>query len=190
MNHDRSLDAIRGKVGGHEALLVARLEHHARHARGALAQNTERALRSDSAVFAAWCALRRRESLPATLETVVEFIDAMAEVKRPATVRRYVSSISTLHKAAGLQNPTSSLEVKLALKRMSRARGIRQVQAAPLGRDKIERMIAACGKRLIDLRDLALLAVAYDTLARRSEVIALNVSDVAVAEDGSGTILI
>jgi hypothetical protein len=76
-----------------------------------------------SAIFVSWCEAQQRESLPATGETLVSFIDAMAEVRRPATVRRYVSSVSMLHKAAGLANPASALEAKLALKRMSRARG-------------------------------------------------------------------
>ena len=39
-------------------------------------------------------------ALPARATTVVAFIDAMAKVKAPATVRRYVSSIATVHKAA------------------------------------------------------------------------------------------
>src|SRR5207249_3091497 len=139
---------------------------------------------------AAWCADAGRESLPVSIETIVEFIDAMAQVRLPATIRRYVSSISTQHGAAVLPNPTTALEVKLALKRMSRTRGVRQAQAAPLSRERVDRMIAACGNRLRDLRDLALLAVAYDTLGRRSEIVAMNLCDVAVAEDGSGTVLI
>ena len=35
-------------------------------------------------------------ALPARATTVVAFIDAMAKVKAPATVRRYVSSIATV----------------------------------------------------------------------------------------------
>src|SRR5437870_13213780 len=112
MNHDRSLQAIHGKARNDQALLAARLEHHARHARGALAPNTERALRSDSAVFAAWCAGAGRESLPASIETLVEFIDAMAQVRLPATIRRYISTISTQHRAAGLASPTTALDVR------------------------------------------------------------------------------
>ena len=38
-------------------------------------------------------------ALPARATTVVACIDAMAKVKAPATVRRYVSSIATMHKA-------------------------------------------------------------------------------------------
>ena len=44
-------------------------------------------------------------ALPANAPTLVAFIDDMARVKAPATVRRYVSSIATLHKAIGQTNP-------------------------------------------------------------------------------------
>ena len=72
------------------------------------------------------------------------------------------------------------------LQRMHRKRGRRQVQGLtwPLR----ERMLNACGHRLIDARNRALLAVAYDTLLRRSELVALQVSDLLVEVDGSGTL--
>ncbi len=47
----------------------------------------------------------------------------------------------------------------------------------------------AAGNRLIDFRNKAMLAVAYDTLMRRSELVA-QVDDVELADDGSGTVLV
>ena len=76
------------------------------------------------------------------------------------------------------------------IKRMARSKGTRQSQAAPLNRPLVERMLAAADERLIDHRNKALLGVAYDTLVRRSELVALTVDDIAFADDGSGTALI
>ena len=42
--------------------------------------NTERAHRSDLAIFAAWCAERAVASLPASAEIVAAFVDAMAHI--------------------------------------------------------------------------------------------------------------
>jgi len=159
-------------------------------ARGALAANTERAIRADTAIFAAWCAERGRISLPAAPDTVAAFIDAMAETRKPATVRRYVSSIAHLHRAAQAGLPCSDERVRLALKRMARAKGIRQQQAAGLVRPMVDAMLEAAGERLIDSRNRALLAVAYDTLARRSELVVLRIEHITFAEDGTGTVLI
>lgn len=171
--------------------LAMRIDRFARHARGALAGNTERAYRADTSIFNAWCISHRLRPLPADPETVSRFIDEMAQTKKPATVRRYLAAISKLHAAAGLPSPTREEIVRLAVRRMNRTRGTRQDQAMALGWDAARRMIAGSGTgHLIDLRDIALLLLAYDTLARRSEIVAIDVEDVTVADDGNGTVLL
>ncbi|WP_419857169.1 tyrosine-type recombinase/integrase [Candidatus Palauibacter irciniicola] len=156
----------------------------------AFSRNTERALRADLRVFLAWCRRHGLAAMPASDATVVAFIDDMACSRAPATVRRYVSSIATLHKALGLANPKENAAVKLALQRMYRMRGRRQTQVAGMTWPLRNRLIEAAGGRLIDARNRALVAVAYDTLLRRSELVSLNVSDLVEEADGSATLLV
>jgi len=170
--------------------LVARLEDHARHAKGAYAEATTRAVRSDTAIYSAWCSDHGFTALPASPETLVAFVDAMAAARAPATVRRYCASIAHLHRAAGLESPTQAEIVKLALKRMAKGNGTRQHQAAPLNRPLVDKIMGAMGESLIDKRDRALISLAYDTLARRSEIVALDLGDLAFTDDGTGTALI
>ena len=47
-------------------------------------------------------------------------------------------------------------------------------------------MIAASSNRIIDVRNCALVAVAYDTMLRRSELVSLYVSDLSVEGGGWG----
>ena len=157
---------------------------------GAFSDNTERALKSDLAIFAAWCAERGLRALPARPETVAAFVDAVAEEKAPATVRRYVTSIDIAHRIAGCSNAAKSEAVRLALKRMHRKKGRRQNQAAGLTWPLRNRLLDAAGERLIDDRNRALLAVAYDTLLRRSELSALQVTDLFEEMDGDATLLV
>lgn len=173
--------------------IAERLDAYARAAHGAFADNTVRALHADTKVFADWCRANGRQNVPASPETVAAFIDAMGELKAPATVRRYRSSIAALHRAAGLPNPCDAEIVRLALKRMNRTRGVRQKQAEPLNRSAIERMAVAeapDSSDLLGLRDAALISVAYDSLLRRSELVALQIEDLQRADDGSGTVLV
>lgn len=159
-------------------------------ARGALAENTERAMRSDLAIYSAWCGARGVPALPASAETLAAFVEAMAKERAPATVRRYVASIAAAHRAEGFEKTTQSEPVRRALARMHRRKGRRQSQAEGLNWPLLERLMGATGDTLIDARNRALLAVAYDTLLRRGELVALQVSDIVAEADGSGTVLV
>ena len=159
-------------------------------ARGALSHNTERAVRADLRVFAAWCRQEAQVVLPARTTAVTAFVDAMGRTKAPATVRRYIWSIAAVHKTLCGQSPLENAMVRLALKRMHRQRGRRQTQVQGLTWTLRNRLMEAAGHRLIDVRNCALLALAYDTLLRRSELVALEVSDLVREADGTATLLV
>ena len=159
-------------------------------ARGALSANTARAMRSDLAIFTAWCTERALRALPATPDTLAAFVDAMASARAPSTVRRYVASIAAAHRAIGARETPGSEPVRRALARMHRRKGRRQAQAKGLTRALLARMLGASGERLADARNRALLALAYDTLLRRGELVAVQVSDIVVECDGAGTVLV
>lgn len=176
---------------GADAMLVERLEMYARQAAGAYAANTARAVRADLRVWQAWCTTAGVTALPADPAHVAVFVDSMAESKAPATIRRYLASLAFVHRAAELPDPGLAEIVRLAVRRMARAKGTRQRQAAPLGERHVQRIIGSvAGDTLIDCRDRALLLTASDLLARASELVALKVQDLARAADGSGTALI
>ena len=159
-------------------------------ARGAFSPNTERALRSDVQVFRTWCREQVLTAFPAGAATVAAFIDEMGRIKTPATVRRCVSSIATVHKALQETNPVDSAAVRFALQRMHRRRGRRQAQVQGLTWPLRNRLIDATGDRLIDARDRALLAVGYDTLLRRAELVSVKVADLLEEIDGTATLLV
>ena len=151
-------------------------------ARGALSANTERAMRSDLAIYAAWCAARGVSALPASAATIAAFVDAMARVRAPSTVRRYVASIAAAHRALGRAKTARRDPVRRALQRMHRRTGRRQAQAKGLTGALRQRLLDAPGERLIDVRNRALL--------RRSELVSLTVSDVLEEINGTATVLV
>ena len=167
-----------------------RLTAYLEDAHGALSGNTVRAVRADLERFTSWCAERGLSPLPARAVTVVAYVEAMAIDRAPATVCRYVSSIASVHKAAGERSPLEHVTVRRSLKRMHRQRGCRQTQVQGLTWVLHRRLVKAVAGRLIDVRNCAILAVAYDAMLRRSELVALQVVDVTIERGGSASLLV
>ena len=166
------------------------IEAYLKSTEGALSAATRRAVRADLEVYAAWRG-ERGPGAPATEEAAVAaFVEAMGRVRAPATVRRYVASIAAAHNALGSAEAVRGPAVRLALKRMHRRRGRRQKQARGLTWPLRERLVGAPGERLIDVRNRALVAVAYDAMLRRSELAELRVADLLEEVGGSATVLV
>src|SRR5258708_7889623 len=173
-----------------EGPLAALLEWQAM-AEGRYSANTLRAQKADGAIFQAFCESRGEPYLPADPMTIRAFIeDRVKAGKKPATIKRYVATISRVHTAAGLLNPCSSEAVRLGLKKMGRETSARQDQAHPFGWKDIKEFIERAGEGLRADRERAMLCVAYETLARRGELVALGVPDVDFHPDGTGQALI
>jgi integrase len=170
--------------------LAALLEWQAM-AEGAYSANTLRAQKADGAIFQAFCESRGEPYLPADPKSIRAFIeDRVKAGKRPATIKRYVATIARVHIAADLLNPCSSEAVRLGLKKMGRETSGRQDQAHPLGWKEIKEFIESAGEGLRADRERAMLCVAYETLARRGELVALEVRDIDFHPDGIGQALI
>jgi integrase len=162
-----------------------------RKARRVYPEATLRAWRFDWAAFLTFCKPRGLLPLPASPSTVAAYIGACAEAnKKPATVRRYLATIACAHRAAKLLNPNDDEDVKLALKGLHNKSPMRQRQAKALGWHQIKRFLITAGDGIRADRERALLSVAYDTMARRSELVALNVEDFSWMDDDSGRVII
>ena len=154
----------------------------------AYSENTRRAQKADAAVFQAFCERIGQVSFPASPNTIRAFIqDCVLQGKKSATVRRYVATIARIHVAVGLTNPCASEPVKMALREMGLNTTARQRQAWALGWKEIQEFIDSAGTGLRADRERALLCVAYDTMARRAELVALDLADISFMPNGTCT---
>jgi len=124
-------------------------------------------------------------------ETVASFVDAcrLAQ-KKPPTIRRYLSTIALAHRVANLGNPCADEFVQLEIKGLYNVMSARQRQAKALGWEHIKKFIETAGEGIRADRERALLTVAYDTMARRAELVALDLEDFAFLPDGTGRVFI
>jgi len=147
---------------------------------------TRRAYRADWRIFAAWCAERGLDPLPATPETVARFLSAQAnEGAKASTIGRRAAAIGYAHKLAGHSEPPTNAEmVKSVMRGIRRAIGAAPKQKAPATADLVRAMLDACPDTLQGKRDRALLALGFAGAFRRSELVALEVADLAEVPDG------
>lgn len=187
----KSLIPWSAESGALEPVAVTRIKEWWRRAQGAYPPNTRKAWACDRASFTSFCGFRSLSPLPATPETVTTFVgQCRMEGKKPATVQRYLSTIALAHRVAKLMNPCDDEAVRLEVKAFMNAVGVRQRQARALGWAEITKFLETAGESLPATRERALICVAYDTMARRSELVAFDVDDFQFLADGTGRALI
>jgi site-specific recombinase XerD len=162
------------------------------YAGAALSPNTRRAYRRDWEVFVAWCSQNGRNALPADPQTVVAYLASLAEQKKPdgtpkfrvASIERALTSISTAHDVAGFLASRKNKLVSKTMSGIAKTFGEPQTQKAPLRPNMLGDMLLHLPPGLLGMRDRALLLVGFCGGFRRSELVALDVKDLAFVEDG------
>lgn len=158
---------------------------------GAYSRQTVKGYTNSLKRFEAWCAEEGVAPLPATPELLAAFVDFEAQVIKPGTIRSALCAIGKVHRLARLPDPTADEEVKLALRRAYRRHGRRQRQVQGLTREIRDALLGACPDGTLQgLRDRALLLTAYDTLCRRSELVAIEVEHLTPAPGGGWHVLV
>ena len=171
-------------------------------------QNTRRTYETYRRQFHEWCGHNGFRPVPADPIAVARFIQFCATDERTlgsgralskGTITHAVpSAIADEHKRAGLQSPTSSPIVAMALRTAQRAAPHGRGSKRPLTTDLLKRMFAAplsAGEsELLRLRNRSLVLLMQAAFLRESEAVALRASDVSVekwpvsghADDGRG----
>lgn len=159
------------------------------------APNTKAAYASDWSRFTTWCTERGFVPVPADPLVVAHYVTEAATCEvgagkwryAPATLTRWVSSINQFHTAAGLTAPGRSEVVRRALSGIRRIRSTPQRRRSPLLLNDIRSLLtpiaasaAVWPTGVAARRDAALLLMGFAGASRRSELLALTVSDVIV----------
>jgi site-specific recombinase XerD len=164
--------------------LIARANTFISRARAA---STVRAYRSDFADFVRWSKIHGLKSMPASPETIALYItDLASKPLAVATIVRRLTAISKTHAAAGFSSPASTrnLVVGDTLRGIKRTSGTAPHRKDALLAADIRRLIAACPKNLLGVRDKALFLVSFAGAFRRSESVGLNVPDLKSCREG------
>jgi integrase/recombinase XerD len=156
----------------------------------AYAATTIAAHRMDYSAYVSWCERQARDSLPATADQLAQYLQEIAGSCALRTLARRLHVIGRIHLWCGLDDPTKAQPVKLAYRRAMKRRAKPPRQAHGLNAKLRDRLVAACPQTLLGVRDRALLAVGYDTLCRRAELVNLQREHLVELPDGSAKVLV
>lgn len=159
---------------------------------------THRAYAADWRVFTAWCDIRGLAPLPASPATVAVFLTAMKDgdatiepprlPKKVSTLSRYLAAINDRHRECGYLSPgeqDGGHHLRRTFAGIRNTHGVRPARKAAADGDILARMLAGIeGDDVRAVRDRALLAIGMAAALRRSELVALTMTDIVVVPEG------
>jgi integrase len=146
--------------------------------------NTHAAYASDWKLLAAWCATQQRRPLPATPETILCHVVSFAETVAMATIDRRLRGIAFHHRQARATNPTDDPEVEVTLRGLRRTKGVAPRAKQPLTVEQLRQIVAALPHDRRGDQSRAVLLLGFAGAFRRSELVALQVADLAWVNEG------
>ena len=151
------------------------------------APSTLRAYAADLANYAAWCGAHGFTAMPATPDVVGAYLAAAGEGYALPTLRRRVAAIARACGIAGQPLDTKHPAIRETLRGIGRRHGAPARRAAALTTAEVRKLARACGTTLAGARDRALFLVGFAAALRRSELVGLDVAD--LAWNGNGVVL-
>lgn len=148
------------------------------------AENTRRAYRADWQDFARWCGKFHREPLPASPDTVAYYLADRSQNLKASTLQRRLATIAEAHRAAGHELPTRHAQVKLVWAGIRREKGTAQSHVKPVLTKHIRLMVSHLPDSILGVRDRALILLGFAGAMRRSDLVGLDVTDLAFGDEG------
>src|SRR3982751_1249577 len=161
----------------------------------ALAEHSFRAIRARATVhhylidwhqFCAWCYEHQLRAFPASPETVILFATDLTKngERKVSTSQRKFSAISKLHRHLGVPSPTHAPLARQFLSGLRRELGMAVTRKKPVMVDDLKTIIQALPNTLIGTRNRCLLLLGFAGAFRRSELVALNTTDLETTAEG------
>jgi site-specific recombinase XerD len=148
--------------------------------------HTQRAYASDWNHFKAWCKNRGRSALPAPADDVALYFRFCAEKLhlKVSTIQRRCAAIAETHNQNRHPSPTDAWIVRNTLKRLRYDHGSLPNEKKPMSLENIKAMLQHCSDSMSGIRDKALLLTGFCGALRRSDLVNLDIEDLAKADEG------
>jgi integrase len=142
-------------------------------------ENSKKAFKDDMTHFTNWGG-----SVPTDARTLIHYLTDHAEILSVATLYRRLASINKAHRMMKHPSPTKAEAVKLTMRGIMREHGRAQRRMKPLTKDDLIAIFSHMGNTTKDKRDRALLIIGFCAALRKSELVAINCTDLEFVKEG------
>ena len=156
--------------------------------KSSLAANTRRTYAVMWNKFQMWCDDNGLQALPASAETISLYLASLGGVVSFSTIDSVIAAIEKMHTQKGLVvsgNQDLYRRVRKGIRREHKEKQALK-QAKALSLIDLSIVCRRLGKSLRDIRDRAILTIAFFGALRRSELVGLDVEHIEINEMGMG----
>ncbi|KLV07853.1 integrase [Photobacterium ganghwense] len=154
--------------------------------RGQYAKNTLVSFKNDWNSFLAFCIEHKVPALPAKADTVHRYIEQMAKTRKLASLKRYLVTLSLVHRCHTLPDPCAQTEIRLEMKKQQLEKHDDYQNASAFRDEHLQSLLLRfeLSTKPKDIRDLAIWAVMFEAMLKRSELANLSVENLSIHPNG------
>ncbi len=167
-------------------LTTVEVEKAREYAHASNAKSTRRAYSSHWQRFVTWCAEHAADPVRCPPATVAVYLSHLAETgKKVATIEGALSALTMARMLAGAPGTRTDPAIKRTMQGIRNQLGTAPLEKAPAVASEVYQMVAVIPMdTLAGLRDRAILLVGFGGGFRRSELVGLDVEDLAFLPEG------
>ncbi|KXF83234.1 tyrosine-type recombinase/integrase [Enterovibrio coralii] len=138
-------------------------------------RNSLLSFQNDWITFVNYCREVNVSPLPAAVTAVRRFVEHAAKTRKAASIKRYVITISLMHRVHSLPDSTRHREVRYTLNRLYQEKSDDAGQANAFMLSHLQALTAKLesSEKLKDIRDVLIWTLCFEGMLKRSELAAL-----------------
>lgn len=138
--------------------------------------NSILSFQNDWKIWLTYCLEKNKSPLPASISSIVQFIEKQALLRKSSSIKRYIITISLVHRLHGLTDPTKHREIRFTLNRLYREKTGDATQATSFNFHHLNTLHCkfVTSLKLKDCRDLLIWTLSLEAMLKRSELAQLS----------------
>lgn len=142
---------------------------------GQYTHNSLLSFQNDWKTMVEYCHRAQITPLPAKVSLVREFIEHLSKTRKTSSIKRYITTLSLVHRIHGLDDPTRHSEIRFTLNRLYAEKSGDAVQATPFHLSHLMTLHEKLNpsKKLKDIRDLLIWTLTLEGMLKRCDLVKL-----------------